>query len=183
MARQIDLSYAREFAPGLIEVLALDLGELVRVLRREMLGASDLDEAFRIGRANLQYEADGATLFTEEGITIFASDSMFGPSRLLDPLFDAALAVEAPRGIAFSIPDQQLLEYHAITGEQSIGVVQKLVESAVRSSREDRPGGLLSSEVFYRSPDGFVQQITHTDPVSGTVKLLTEGPFLDALNG
>lgn len=180
-ARLADLSYGRPFAPGVIEVLCLDLPQTVQLLSRDMLADNDPYELFAIGRANLRLEPAPSVTELDAGLWLLEGESLFTASRMVDPAFVAERLAPCPRGVVFSIPDRHLLAFAPVTGAESVVTVQKLVMFTIRVTADDCPGGVLSPEVYYRGTDGAIQQITSRGE-DGAIGIRAEGPFLDAVN-
>lgn len=177
----IDVSYAREFAPGIQEVLALDLPQTVQTLDASMVSPYDLNAMFATARANLRNE--GHLEITELAPALLAAkgDSFFSASRMVDPEFTTRMFGSAQRGIVFSIPFRHVILFHEVAGSASIETVQQLIFLTRTTATDDKPGGILSRDLYYRSSTGEIQQITRLED-DGNVGVYVEGAFLDAIN-
>jgi hypothetical protein len=181
-ASQVPLDYALEWAPGVIEVLCLDLPATVATVPHdEIVGRSDLEVLRATGRANLEHESIDERGEIAPGVQYLAGASLFVGSQVLNSAFLDRELGPAPRGIVFSIPDSHLIAFHIVEGSASLAGIQNLVGFTVMHTATDRPGGVLSPEVYYRDPSSAVQQITMIGD-DGATGVRVEGAFLEAIN-
>ncbi|PJJ71397.1 hypothetical protein CLV46_0943 [Diaminobutyricimonas aerilata] len=173
------MEYVRPFAPGLVEALCLDLPSTVQTLKREQLAGVDLDAAFDLGRRNLAQEEPEDVGMAGTDLRFAGGSSLFIASRVLDHAFVARHIRPAERGYVFGVPDRHLVFWHVVTGPESVTAVNSLVELMRQLPAEERPGGLLSREVYFARA-GEVQRITE-GTVDGGVAVRAEGAFLEAL--
>ena len=176
------LTYARPFAPTLVEVLCLDLPESVVTLTDEVLAdRDDLDQLFAAGRAQLAHEPIDQREAIDDGVVVLAGGSLFIASLVLTADRIAAELGGAPHGFVFIIPDRGTILAHAMDGANSVAAIQRLAEIGAGISAEQRPGGLLSRAVFYANGP-HVQLVTELDPETGATRIIADGLFFEALN-
>jgi hypothetical protein len=177
--------YALPFAPGLVEVLCLDLPDKVSTVGDDDLGDLDPTELRAIGRRNLQSERIDERSRPSEGIVLLQGASMFVASQLLNPEFLPLEVGPAPRGAVVAIPHRHTLFFHAIAGAESAEPISRLGGFVAQIDRDERPGGLISPHTCYVPPAGAtagVQQIPQLDD-DGRMRILADGAFLEALEG
>jgi hypothetical protein len=174
------MAYAIPFAPGLTEVLYVDLPDTVRTVSDAMVAGSDIAELRAIGRRNLQSEVIDDVRDIGDGIILQQGQSMFVASQLLNPEFAATRVGPAPRGFVAAIPDRNTLLHHAVVGAGSATAITRLAALVGGIDRDQRPGGLLSPHTYYVSAAG-VQQITFYQE-DGSMAIAADGAFLDAIN-
>jgi hypothetical protein len=173
------LEYARPFAPGIVEVLCVDLPQTVQLLGDPAVAERDLDSLYSRGRSNLRFERFERT-HMDPSLTFLEGPSLFVASQLVRPGFAAEVIGQAPSGWVFAIPDRHTLAFHVMNGPESVGPISRLAEIMGSIDRDNRPGGLVSASVFYT--DGrIVQQISRMD-ADGAWGIHADGAFLDALN-
>ncbi|GCD20099.1 hypothetical protein ACFO3K_11660 [Cellulomonas algicola] len=113
-------------------------------------------------------------------VHVFASDDLFGASRLLllDDLLASHLHLERPaHGVLVAVPNRHLLALHVLAGPEVTHAMSTLISLA--RGEFDGPGP-VSPEVFYRSPDGTLQQVTGPAEDGGVAVLVT-GAFAEAM--
>lgn len=173
------LEYARPFAPGVVEVLCVDLPQTVQLLGDPAVAGRDVDSMYSRGRANLRHESFGRA-HVDPSLTFLEGPSLFVASQLVRPGFAAEVIGPAPHGWVFAIPDRHTLAFHVIDGPESVVSISRLAEMMGSLDRDNRPGGLVSASVFY-TDDRNVQQISMMD-ADGAWGIHADGAFLDALN-
>ncbi|GGK84089.1 hypothetical protein GCM10007382_00040 [Salinibacterium xinjiangense] len=152
---QIDLSYARPFAPGLVIALCIDYPEAVETINSSTISKLSLtpDEAFRAGQENTNAEPIDERTEIAPGVWALAGASLFVASKVID--LDALIHTSigpAPDGIVFATPHRGLLVYVKPEGPDFAEAVQTLliaVDNMARDSNASLPGGLLSPAVYY----------------------------------
>lgn len=161
----VDLSYARRFAPGILEVLSLAGPQGVVVMTSGMIQRQsvDVDDAFSLGRRNTDAEPVGERFQVEGPIWGLTGDSPFLASRVMNmALLSAEIIGPAPRGIAFAIPNRSLVLYTVMSGDSWRRQATDLIRACETTFTADdvrHPGGLLSSEIFYWSPDNRIESL------------------------
>lgn len=113
-------------------------------------------------------------------VHVFASDDLFGASRLLllDDLLASQLRLERPaHGVLVAVPHRHLLAVHVLAGPEVTHAMSTLIQLA--RGEHDGPGP-VSPEVYYRAPDGTLQQITGPAEDGGVAVLVT-GAFAEAM--
>jgi hypothetical protein len=170
----LDAFSYREFAPGLAELLALDLPDTVAVFPREDLerlgGWAMLHEH---GMANLASERDNKRRVQQldgpQGgrFHVLLGESVYTASQALRmPGLAAELTGEEPGefGWLISVPNRNQLMWHMIRDVAAIPTVNAMAVFA-RLGYSEAPGP-LSPHVYWWDGWGY-QQLTHDDPVGG----------------
>ena len=185
---EVDFSYARSFAPGVIMALCVDYPSTVRTLTTSTVEKlpMGLDELFSIGQANVDDERIDAReeLGSGSGVTALSGGSLFIASKVANmPRLIADHLGLAPHGVVFSIPHRGLILSVNPTFIESISSIQALVAFTTEFA-EGRygplPGGAVSFGVYYWN-DGTVEQIAGKlgmEPMS----VDATGPFGEMLN-
>ncbi|MEV3989887.1 immunity 49 family protein [Streptomyces sp. NPDC049837] len=158
--------YARKIAPGLLETLALDLPETVRVLDDKDVARTGLEALRTAGRANLVEEpVEYDTVRTESGATlhVVSGESMFVASKalVLGELARAVTGRELPaEGALFTVPSRHYLAFHPLEDRQVVGAVNDLAAFGL-GAHNDNPGPL--SPRLYWWHEGAITCLTHID--------------------
>lgn len=157
-----DLSYGRPFVPGVVEVLCADYPHSVTTLGRGHVQELpvDLDEAFRIGRANTGAEPIDEVFQAADDVMGLTGTSLFIASKAVDiaSLVDGPVG-PAPRGLAFALPNRSLLLYTVLSPDdwvRQVAELAQLVDGLVEDPDYFHPGGVVSDAVYYWAPDGRV---------------------------
>ena len=157
-----------EFAPGLVQLLALDLPDTVRVyqhLQAQLLGGVDYLRA--AGITNLRKEKTQRIRRVPAGegghFNVLDGDSVYTASRALlmpNPLGDTTLRSGSGNGWLLSVPNRHQVCWHLI---EDLGVVQSIKGMAVfaRLGYNDS-AGQLSPHVFWWDGTGY-RQLTEFD--------------------
>ena len=152
------LRYARQVAPGLLEVLAVDLPDAVVTLGEDDRGApGSLSELMEVGRANLRslLGADdiGAETVTEGrnvSFTRVTGDSFFTASLALlvrETVLRFSGEDDWGRGVLVAVPHRRELLYRLVDGRSTAATLRAMFEAA----REGflRASGPLSPDVYH----------------------------------
>ena len=153
-----DLGYARVVAPGLLEVLAVDLGEAVASPSREELSArGTLGGLVALGRDNLRALLDGDAVRAE---TVAAEGRGRYTAVTGDSVFTASLALllaetmerltgddDWGRGALVAVPSRHRLLYRPIDKRDARLALQHMLQAAFLEFH-DAPGR-LSPDVFW----------------------------------
>ncbi|SIO15684.1 hypothetical protein [Agromyces cerinus] len=174
-----NLDYARRIAPGLLEVLCVDLPATVGFVSDESIAGHDAEALFALGRSQLQFERIDAREEIAPGLTALVGESFFVASRVLDPRFMAAELEGAPRGVAFFAPGRSELFIAPISGAESVEPITALARLASRLDPASRPGSLSGALYF---TDGTQFQRISDVGEDGELAVIADGPFLDAIN-
>jgi len=112
-------------------------------------------------------------------VHLLSSEDMFGASRLLlhDQLLAALGIGTLGYGTLVAVPHRHLLAVHVLADERVVTALNALVGLA-RSGAD--AAGPVSPEVYYRSPDGRLQQVTST-AADGGVAVQVDGAFSSAM--
>jgi hypothetical protein len=156
----------QEFAPGIVEMLALDLPETVAVFSHDNVRAlGGWEDLRRHGLSNLRVLPTEAleTLQGPGGATITAliGDSVYTASRaLLLPQLASALTGEEPGqfGWLMSTPNRHQVVWHVIRDATVVGAVEAMARFTALGY-SDAPGP-VSPHVFWWNGDAY-EQLTH----------------------
>lgn len=154
--------YGRVLAPGLLQVLCLDHPTHVVLLSDEQVEELDipLEVLFTQGQINTDAEPIDEVL-TEDGVSLATSDSLFMASKIgnIPALLDQ-LGIEAPDGLLFAVPNRSLLLFRVPIpddGVANIFAVAQALSVFLPESGFNNPGGLVSENVYYWSPNGTIE--------------------------
>jgi hypothetical protein len=168
-------TYVRDLAPGLVEVLALDLPDSVAVFRDEHVEACGGLPALRaIGMINLAAEPvdQHKVLHTPEGADLhaFTGNSMFVASKvlLLEVLLSEALGItETLDGVLVALPNRHELVLHILRDANAVHALHALAGYTAETFVET-PGPLTPFVYWWRK--GNLLQVTDLD-ATGTVRV------------
>ena len=183
------LGYARPFLPGVVEILCVDRPSTVATITDAQVPdlAVPLDELFAVGRLNTAQEPIDELSELAEGVLALEGASLFVASHVttIERVIETTIGA-APYGLLFAIPHRSLMLAvvpHDSGAIKSISTLLALLPGFA-DRRFDAPGGVISTDVFYWSPDGF-ERVGGIEP-DGTVALHAAGRFgemLDELPG
>ncbi|MEU1277080.1 hypothetical protein [Streptomyces sp. NPDC005805] len=179
-------AYARTVAPGLFEILALDLPESVMMLTDEALAPlGDLpylrEQAFYNLRG-LPVEAH-ETIRDAEGMRfeVVLGDSFYTASRVLalDAVVRQVTGKELGKdGALVAMPFRHQLAFHAIHDTGMIRALNGMAAFAA-GGFEDTPGAISPYVYWWR--DGTFTQLSDRDEESGGLKIVVDGDFQELL--
>lgn len=179
------LAVGRPIAPGLTVLPALDRPETVATLTAvEALGG--WDAIWPVATANLrrlplpEHLVVDTPSVPSARVHVFRSDDFFGASRVLDldHLLAAALRRERPaHGTLVALPNRHVLAVHVVESAAVLRAVPALL--AFAEAQADGPGP-LSPHVYYRTPDGRLEQVSRRDD-DGSVHVDATGALGTAL--
>jgi len=175
------LGYARQVAPGLLEVLAVDLPDSVEPLPREALaGLGTLRDLIELGRDNLRalLAGDDLTTRTIAGasgpLTLVTSPSYFTASLALvlpDAIERLTGEVDRGDGVLVAVPDRHELLYLVVDDPRAAGALDEMFGMARWAF--DQASGPLSPNVFWVRARRW-EQVTSTDGAKPPVSLRDE---------
>ena len=115
----------------------------------------------------------------EHDIHVLVAQDFFGASRLLlhDEVLDAVGAGPRPFGTLLALPDRSALLVHVLRDATVVHALHLMARIA--RGRQDTPGP-LSPHVYYRSPEGALQQITRYE--GDGIQVHVDGAFADAMS-
>ena len=182
-------SYVRELAPGLVEVLALDLPDSVAVFRDEHVEACGSLPALRAaGMVNLAAEPvdHHKVMRTPQGAQLhaFTGDSMFVASKvlLLEDLLGEVLDVtETPDGVLVAMPNRHELVLHVPRDASAVHALHTLAGYTAETFAQT-PGPLSPFVYWWRN--GTFVQISHahvTDDSPGAFRVEVPAELGEAL--
>lgn len=172
----------REFAPGLVEVLNLDLPEAVLFFNDDHVARfGPAEDLRRAGLANLrQLRPDQHEVLAQSGGTVHVllGDSMFTASTML-LLPEVVGRYDAPPdpdlGVFVAVPNRNQLDFHALRGEDALASLKLLVGFAAAGYQD--AVGALTPEVYWWRQGGF-ERISRQTPDGIRVEI---GPELSAV--
>lgn len=159
-------SYARPVATGLLEVLALDLPDSLRLLDNRDVAGAGLEELRSAGRANLVEEpVDHDVTRADSGATLHlvSGGSMFVASKalVLGDLARSLTGRELPDdGALFTVPSRHFLVFHPLEDAHAVGAINDLAAFGL-GAHQDNPGPL--SPRLYWWHKGNVSCLTEID--------------------
>ncbi|WP_405795432.1 hypothetical protein [Streptomyces sp. NBC_01506] len=159
-------SYTRPVATGLLEALALDLPDSVRLLHDGDVARVGLEELRSAGRARLVGEpVDHDVARTDSGATVHlvTGGSMFVASKalVLGDLARTLTGRELPDdGALFTVPSRHFLVFHPLEDHHAVGAINDLASFGL-GAYQDNPGPL--SPRIYWWHKGTVTCLTHID--------------------
>ncbi|MCG6499290.1 hypothetical protein [Kitasatospora sp. A2-31] len=165
-AAAASFSYVRPVAAGLLEALALDLPEAVRMLDDPMVAEVGLERLRAAGRANLlrePVEYDTAQGRSGAAMHIVTGESMFVASKalVLDELARTLTGRELPpEGALFTVPSRHHLVFHPLLDARAVDAVNDLAAFGL-GAYQDNPGPL--SPRLYWWHQGVVTSLTVID--------------------
>lgn len=182
------LAYARVVAPGLLEVLSVDLPDSVATpSRAELEVRGTIGELVARGRDNLRALLESSVVRSEEmgdgrgTFTALAGDSLFVASlALLLPETVERFGGEEDwgRGILVAVPSRSQLLYRPIESADAALALQRMLPVALRGFAQGP--GPLSPDVFWVRTGTWTQVTSHE---SGKPKLLRGSGLREALKG
>jgi hypothetical protein len=152
------LAYAREVAPGLLEVLAEDLPESVSTLPEDELAAhGDVSRLMERGRDNLrgllgsgEVGAEVVELDHDGRFTAVTGRSFFTASLALllpETMERFTREGDVGRGVLVAVPSRNMMLYRVIDGPGAAEALERMFEIAQRGFSEE--AGALSPHVFW----------------------------------
>jgi len=158
-------TYARPFAPGVVQVLCVDYPQMVATLPDKTVDklALPLVELWQYGQANTDAEPIDEQSELDDHVSLLAGDSFFVASKVANfPVLIRDIIGSAPCGVIFAIPNRSLVLYSVVSPTD--GMVQLIamcqtVGSLVNDSEFVHPGGVISTRVFYWAPEGTIEHI------------------------
>jgi hypothetical protein len=176
----------REFAPGIVEALALDLPETVAVFSHEnaaTLGGFDALRAAGVANLHTLPVERLETIQAAEGsqFTALMGDSVYTASRaLLLPALATQLTGEevSGHGWLFSVPNRHQVVWHVIRDLSIVHAVNGMAHFTVLGF-SDAPGP-VSPHVYWWNGSQY-EQLTHVDD-RGNIAVRAGPAFMDMLN-
>ena len=179
------LGYARQVAPGLLEVLAVDLPDSVATLSKDDLGElGSLAELLERGRANLRAllagdVALGAVADDRGSFTAVTDRSFFTASLALvlpEAVERVSGEVDRGRGILVAVPDRHQLLYRVIDAPTAASALRDMFDTARWAFHE--ASGPLSPNVYWVRARRWAQ-VTSVD--GGKPRVWLRGEFAGAI--
>ncbi|MFC8075383.1 hypothetical protein ACFUN8_07555 [Streptomyces sp. NPDC057307] len=168
-------SYTRPVATGLLEALALDLPDSLRLLDDRDVARTGLEELRSAGRANLVAEpVDYDLTRTDSGavVHLVTGESMFVASKalVLDDVARSLIGRELPHeGALFTVPSRHFLVFHPLEDANAVGAINDLAAFGL-GAYQDNPGPL--SPRIYWWHKGDVTCLTEIDDATTTFSIV-----------
>lgn len=114
----------------------------------------------------------------EHDVHVLVSPDFFGASRVLlhDEVLDAVGVGPRPFGTLLALPDRSAMLVHVLRDATVVHALHLMARIA--RGRQDTPGP-LSPHVYYRSPEGALQQVTRYE--DDGIQVHVDGAFADAM--
>ncbi len=161
---------------GLCVRAAIDYPESVSVLYDDRLGGWEVTgDAALAGLRRLP--APAHEMF-EHDVHLFEAADFFGASRVLvhDELLDSVGLTDRPYGTLVVLPARALLGVHVLRDATVVHALHLMAQLA--RAGQSQPGA-MSPHVYFRTPDGTLQQVTRYSDEK--IDVLVEGAFADAM--
>lgn len=167
--------YGREVAPGVLELLALDLPDSVATFNDEQVTKHGLDQLRAAGRRNLR-KVLAEDRVTHDGVEILAGSMYFASTALVLPDVVLRTTGEArlPNGVLVAMPFRHQLMYHVLRDQSVIEAMNTMVALAVHGYENEV--GPISPHVYWWH-DGEFQQLTHHE--DGRIAVRVDGAFAE----
>ncbi|MFJ9414087.1 hypothetical protein ACIRPT_07955 [Streptomyces sp. NPDC101227] len=179
--------YVRPVAEGLVEALAFDLPDAIRLLTDSDVAEFGLDALRAAGRANLArepFEYDTAMLDDGTVIHTVGGESLFVASQVL--VLDEVMrtthgAPPPPEGVLVTVPGRQNFAFHPITDHHAVSAANALAEFGL-GSYEESPDYSVSPWLYWWH-DGTLTSLTAVDEESRTLAIEPPEELLEILQG
>ncbi|MDO5093498.1 MAG: hypothetical protein Q4D79_08775 [Propionibacteriaceae bacterium] len=164
---QAGFDYARTIAEGLTLVLAVDYPSTVLAVADPLLEGIPLplDELYTLGQANTDQEPIEQRIEVSEHTSVLTGGSLFLASRAANwATLVPDVVGPAPLGVVFGVPDRENIIYAVLTHEDWLDQVLEvagLVHNFTTDPRHGHPGGVLSGDTYYASPEGLIHRLAH----------------------
>lgn len=179
------LSIGRAFAPGIVELLAVDFPEIVQTVSPSEIKGRNVEELWTRARANTASasidERDTFDVGNGTVLTLVAGVSPFLSSRAadVDALLRAVFGERAyPYGVLLGLPNRHQVVLHTLDDARSIealGIAAQYTDFAYRNA-----AGSLSPFLFWWNGSS-VQRVSAYDK-KGELEVHAQGEFAEALN-
>ncbi|WP_405613273.1 hypothetical protein OG292_13450 [Streptomyces sp. NBC_01511] len=177
-------SYLRPVAAGLLEALALDLPDSLRLLDDGDVARAGLEELRSAGRAHLLGEpVDHDVVGADSGATLHlvTGGSMFVASKalVLGDLARTLTGRELPdEGALFTVPSRHFLVFHPLEDEHAVGAINDLASFGL-GAYQDNPGPL--SPRIYWWHKGTVTCLTQIDDATMSFSIVPPDDLMTIL--
>lgn len=155
-------NYAKEVAPGLLVVLALDHPDHVAILNDAQVRQHGLDRLFEAGFANL-YQQLPDRYATNDSIYLLNGGDYVASTVLIMPWVVEVVtgSPEHPNGVLVAMPDHKTLIFHVVHDGPAARVALSEIARAAAEYYDDDPNP-VSREVYWLAPGaGFLEPVAH----------------------
>lgn len=174
-------------AAGLVVLPAVDHPDRVETLT-DLSPLGGWEAVWPAGIANLlrlptpNHQVVGEAGEPDRLVHLLISDDFFGASRLLvlEQVLSRVLGtpITAPHGTLIAVPNRHVLAVHVLSGAGLVAAMNELTRIAVQPVQGF--GAPLSTNVYYRSPNGTLQQVASHDGQGRTI-ITVEGALQEAM--
>jgi len=153
--------YAREVAPGLLVVLALDHPDHVAILSDDQVERHGGDDLFEAGFGNLTRQLPD-TYTTGDGLYVLSGGDFVASTVLIMPwVLEAVEVTDRPHGVLVAMPDHQNLIFHVLRDGAGARFALAEIARLAAEYHEDSPNP-VSPHVYWMAPDaGYLQPVAH----------------------
>ncbi|AXB42302.1 hypothetical protein [Amycolatopsis albispora] len=165
-------TYAREIAPGLLVVLALDHPDRIAILNDDQVRRHDFDRLVEAGMENLCHQLP-EEYATFEGVYVLRGNDYVASTVLVMPWVIEAVtgAAEFPYGALVAMPNHGTLIFHVLRDAAAArGAMREIAEIAAEYYEESAMSGpdQVSRQVYWWEPGaGYLEPVAH-HAVNGT---------------
>ena len=182
-------TYAREVAPGLLMVLALDHPHHISILTDEQVSRHGHDRLLEAGLDNLCTQLPDTFAMSDEVYIVSGGDYVASAALVLPWVIESATGVDGindmDNGALVAMPDHNTLIFHPITTASRLhhALTETATLTAERHNEAENP---LSAYVHWWQPGtGYLEAVAHAAPDDSTIgaDVVTSYPpaFMDLL--
>ncbi len=166
-------NYAREVAPGLLAVLALDHPDRVAILNDDQVAQHGLERLAEAGLDNLCRQLP-ETYGVRDGVYVISGEDYVGSTVLVMPWVVEAVtgAPDFPHGVLVAMPNHGTLIFHVLRDTAGARYALGEIARLAAECHEDVPGGpgLLSPNVYWWAPGAaFLEPVAHHGGGNGVI--------------
>jgi hypothetical protein len=157
-------TYAREVAPGLLMVVALDHPDRIAILNDDQVQRHGLGRLVEAGLDNLCGQLP-ETYAVRDGVYILSGADYVGSTVLVMPWVVEAVtgAPDFPHGVLVAMPNHGTLVFHVLRdGAGARYALGEIARLAAESYEDTHGPGPLSPKVYWWRPgSGFLEPVAH----------------------
>lgn len=155
-------NYAREVAPGLLVVLALDHPDHIAILNDDQVQRHGLDRLFDAGMDNLCGQLP-EQYATRDGVYILSGEDYVGSTVLVMPWVVEAVtgAPDFPDGVLVAMPDHGTLIFHVLRDGAGARYALGEIARLAASHYEEASSPLSPNVHWWRPGSGYLEPVAH----------------------
>lgn len=166
-------NYAREVAPGLLAVLALDYPDRIAILNDDQVNRHGLERLAEVGLDNLCGQLPD-TYAASDGVYLISGDDYVGSTVLVMPWVVQAVtgSPDLLHGVLVAMPNHGTLIFHILNDAAGAQYAMGEIARLAAECHEDTPGGpgLLSPNVYWWRPGAtFLEPVAHHGDGNGVI--------------